>query len=161
MSYIRTQEILESQLEMLFGQLCKIETEGKQLFNTDMTTYTKAIRETAKTLLRYYTLEVEPMPTYIAEALRQLDTADAAMMETQAADRLHNDLGKLEKAAGYHRKYHGSVCRRSMRRCSSRCTRNARQPSSRGRGYRIFGILCRLICGRRELLWTKRAMKSI
>ena len=93
MSYIRTQEILESQMEMLYGRLCKV---GEiPLLDGGVVAYTKAIQETAKTLLEYYTLETEPMPAYIAEGVRELDAADAAMMETQAADRLHDDLVKL------------------------------------------------------------------
>ena len=97
MSYIWTQEILESQMEMLFGRLCKIEAGKERPFDADMISYTKAIRETAKTLLGYYALETEPMPAYIAEGVRELDAADAAMMETQAADRLHDDLVELGK----------------------------------------------------------------
>ena len=93
MSYLRTQEILESQMEMLFGRLCK--AEENPLLGGDMTTYAKAIRETAKTLLGYYALEVEPMPAHIAEGVRQLDAEDAAMMENQKVDRLHDDLVKL------------------------------------------------------------------
>ena len=95
MSYIRTQEILESQMEMLYGRLCKV---GEiPLLDGGVVAYTKAIQETAKTLLEYYTLETEPMPAYIAEGVRELDAADAAMMETQAADRLHDDLVELGK----------------------------------------------------------------
>jgi hypothetical protein len=92
-SYLRTQEILESQMEMLFGRLRK--TEENPLLGGDMTTYVKAIRETAKTLLGYYALEVESMPARIAEGVRQLDAEDAAMMENQKVDRLHDDLVKL------------------------------------------------------------------
>ena len=95
MSYLRTQEILESQMEMLFGRLCKIEAGEERPFDADMINYTKAIRETAKTLLGYYALEVEPMPAHIAEGVRQLDAEDAAMMENQKVDRLHDDLVKL------------------------------------------------------------------
>lgn len=96
MSYLRTQEILESQMEMLYGRLCKIETEGERPFGTDMIAYyAKAIRETAKTLLGYYTLEAEPMPPHIAEGVRELDAEDAATVEAQRADRLHDDLVKL------------------------------------------------------------------
>ena len=78
MSYLRTQEILESQMEMLFGRLRK--TEENPLLGGDMTTYVKAIREKAKTILGYYALEVDSIPSRIADGVRKMDADDADML---------------------------------------------------------------------------------
>lgn len=95
MSRQRTREILEEQLELLLER----EKNPGPIGNVESTT--KAVRETAKTLLGYYNSEVSPlftpMPEYMAEAIRQFDAEDAAVMEPQAADRLCDAMAKLEK----------------------------------------------------------------
>lgn len=95
MSRKRTQEILEEQLELLLER----EKNPGPIGNVESTT--KAVRETAKTLLGYYNgggIPIcAPMPEYMEEAIRQFDAEDAAIMEPQAADRLCSALAKLEK----------------------------------------------------------------
>lgn len=91
MSKERTVEVLERLIEAIretfnncknFGQ--QMEIAGKMI-------------GISQTLLGYYDRETEPMPEHIAEGVRQLDAVDAAAVEPQREDRLHNDLMKLEK----------------------------------------------------------------